>query len=307
MRIVFVGKDRLVWRRVLYYFLTLGIYRRVWLVRTLREMDGHDGHGLPRLLVVGLAVLPVVGPYILSVLASQAAARMLQGSPISYGPTWLWKLALIIPILGPASFIGFQQGRLNRFWRHERANPAGGFEIDVDLSDDPKFLVELGEALKQSYQAGGTLESNFSKRLKARFQAMQKRQARVRQLRSEVRAAGGSTPVLFWRAPKGPQPRMLHVTCGRCETRFDATSDGVSPTTLLCPKCALVEVLPGGVGSVRQPKEKAAVLSLKVKCSNCQTRFHALRNLASGTAITCPTCGRSETLPPTGTRGAPSR
>lgn len=297
MRVVFVGKTRVAWRGVLWYVLSLGIYRRVWLVRTLREMSGHQGLALGMRLAVALAVLPAVGPYVLSVRAHRMAVRIAVGSTVSVKASWAWPVLLAVPIAGPATFVGVQQGRLNRLWAYERGRKDAGFELDVDLSGEPRFLVEMGEAIRRSYDAASTTESGWLRRLRTWRARTRLRLRDVRRLRAAVRAAGGSTPVLPWRAPTAPAPRRLNITCGSCSTRFTSQTDGISETVLLCPSCGASEVLPGLVAEVRREKEKAAVVGLRVKCPDCKTRFQAVRNLAGATPLQCPKCGRAEALP----------
>lgn len=61
---VYVGRRRPIWQVVLFQLLTLGIYGRVWLYRTARELDGHDALFLDlRLFALGV-VLPMGGPLI---------------------------------------------------------------------------------------------------------------------------------------------------------------------------------------------------------------------------------------------------
>lgn len=297
MRIVFLGQDRRVWRCLVLYLVTLGIWRRVWLHRVNKELDGHDALGLRHGLNAFLLCLPVGGPTVVTAQTAARTARMLRGSGIPYGRPWLVYLATLVPILGNLFFIAWQQGRLNRFWAQERQHPEHGVEVDVRLDDDPAFLVELGKAVRESYHPG----SRFDTRKLARREAMRRRleaYGSVRRERAAVRAAGGSTPVLPWLRPKVPELRVLRVTCGRCEARFEATQDPLLETPLVCPSCGLAEVLPALASDPLRKADPAAVPVLRATCPSCKASFTGVRNLHGPTVLTCPKCGRAETLQP---------
>lgn len=296
MRVVFLGQDRRVWKGLLLYLITFGIWRRVWLYRVNKELDGHDALGLRHGLTVFLLCLPVLGPTIVTAQTAGRTHRMLTGSPVSYGPPVLVYLATWVPILGNLVFIAWQQSRLNRFWAHERAHPEHGVEIDVRLEDDPAFLVELAQAVRDSYHPG----SRFDARKNARRERMARRvaaYASIRQERAAVRAAGGSTPVLPFLRPRLPDVRQLNVTCGRCQTRFAVTQDPLRDTPLVCPKCGLNEVLPAVGSDPLRQRESAAVPVLRATCPSCKASFTGVRALKGPTLLTCPQCGRAETLP----------
>lgn len=296
MRVVFVGRDRVVWRQVVLSLLTLGIYRRVWLYRVNKELDGHEALGLNHPLNAVLLCLPVLGPAIVAYQTAHRTAPMVQVGGVKYGPpTAVW-LAVLVPLLGNLVFMGWTQGRLNRFWAHERAHPEHGVEIDVRFDDDPAFLVEMGKAVRESYHPG----SRFDQRKNERREKFARRKASydtIRQERAAVRAAGGSTPLLPWMRPALPEPRILHVTCGRCETRFDVTQDPLVDTPIVCPSCKLTEVLPSLRGDPLRGTEQAAVPTLKASCPSCKTQFTGVRNLHGPTELVCPKCGRAEVLP----------
>src|SRR5687768_13248479 len=59
---VYVGRRRPIWSVVVFQILTLGVYGRVWLYRTARELDGHDALFLDRRLYLLGVLLPVGGP-----------------------------------------------------------------------------------------------------------------------------------------------------------------------------------------------------------------------------------------------------
>ena len=103
--------------------------------------------------------------------------------------------------------------------------------------------------------------------------------------------------VLPWRRPSLPPPRLLHVTCGRCEARFDVTQDPLVDTPVVCPNCKLSEVIPSLKGDPLRGKEQAAVPVLQAGCPQCKTKFTGVRNLHGPTVLTCPTCGRQDVLP----------
>lgn len=296
MRVVFVGQTRVVWRSLVLHLVTFGIWRRVWLYRVNKELDGHEALGLRHDLNVVLLCLPVVGPSVVTAQTAVRTRRMLQGSGLAYGPAWAVYLATWVPILGNLFFIGWEQGRLNRFWAQERQHPEHGIEVDVKLDDDPQFLVELGKAVRESYHPG----SRFDQSKQRRREAWQARQAQfdlVRKERAAVRAAGGSTPVLPFLRAKMPPVRLLKVTCGRCDTPFEVTQDPMQDTPLLCPKCGLTEVLPALRSDPLRGAAPATLPVLKARCPDCKAQFKGVRNLAGPTLLTCPQCGRQETLP----------
>lgn len=295
MRVVFVGQTRTIWKALVLYLVTFGIWRRVWLYRVNKELDGHEALGLNHRFHVVLLCLPLIGPTIVTAQTAGRTGRMLTGSGIPYGIPAVVYLATWIPLLGNLFFIAWQQTRLNRFWAHERAHPEHGIEVDVKLDDDPAFLVELAQAVKDSYHPGSRFDSGKA----ARREAMQRRMqslAEIRQERAAVRAAGGSTPVLPFLRPKLPSLRVLKVTCGRCAVAFEVAQDPLHDTPLVCPSCGLQEVLPALRSDALRKPETAAVPVLKVKCPQCKTAFTGVRNLRGPTRLTCPKCGRAETL-----------
>ncbi len=295
MRVVFVGQTRTVWKALILYLVTFGIWRRVWLYRVNKELDGHEALGLRHTLNVVLLCLPVIGPSIVTAQTAVRTGRMLSGSGIPYGMPWLVYLATWVPIAGNLFFISWEQGRLNRFWAQERQHPEHGIEVDVQLDNDPAFLIELGRAVKESYHPGSRFDQNKLKRRESwqrRAQAM----GDIRQERAAVRAAGGSTPVLPFLRPRLPELRLLKITCGRCATPFEVTQDPMYDTPLVCPKCGLDEVLPALRGDPLRP-QSAAVPVLKATCPQCKTKFTGVRSLVGPTRLTCPQCGRAETLP----------
>lgn len=303
MRVVFVGRNRVVWRRLLLYVLTLGISRRVWLYRINKELDGHEALALRHGLNLFLLCLPVVGPSIVTFQTAQRTRTMLAGSGLPYGPPALVWAATLVPILGNLFFITWEQTRLNRFWAQERGNTAHGIEVDLDLSSDPGFVVELGRAMKESYYAGSRFDLRKNAR-KAKWQARTANVKLARQERIEVRAAGGSTPVLPWVRPERPALRLLHITCGRCAHAFDVTQDPTVDTPVVCPNCELTEVLPSLRADTLAKRQAAEVPAVKVQCPQCGTKFAVVRSLAGATPIRCPTCGRADELPPPAAKGA---
>ena len=286
VRIVFVGRHRTVWKRLVVYLLTLGISRRVWLYRVNKEVDGHEALGLQHGRNAVLLCLPFLGPTWVAMQTSRRIARMTAGSDVRFQPWPLVYFPSWVPILGNLWYIAWTQDRLNRYWAEEKGHPEHGVDIDVDLEKDPAFLVELEKALAASLYAG------------SRFDQRKERREEVRAQRATVRAAGGSTPALWWRVPKLPAPRQLKVTCGRCKTPFSATQDPLAETPIVCWNCGLTEVLPSLRGNPLVKPRRAAVPTVQVTCGKCDTSFHAVRNLAGATELTCPRCGTSESLPP---------
>jgi DNA-directed RNA polymerase subunit RPC12/RpoP len=323
VKVVFVGKHRDVGRRLLLNFLTFGIARRVWLYRVNKELDGHEALGLRHKLNAYLLGAPLAGLLLLFILTASgvgistaallAAAtfvpgsvitaltalrvkRMLAGSEIPHGPWFLAYMATWVPILGTAFFVGWEQSRLNRFWEHEREHPEHGIEIDIDLTQDPSFLVEIREAMKESQEAGSRLDVRRRQR-EERLRNLQHWWHDVQAERQAVRAAGGSTPVLPWRRPVPPKRRRLSITCGRCSHRFDAEQDPLAETVLHCPNCDLHEVLPALGSDPLAAPGRAGYAAIKVTCPKCQRKFSTNRRLDGPTPITCPACGKTETLP----------
>lgn len=297
MRVVFVGRDRRVWPRLLAYVFTLGISRRVWLHRINKELDGHEALGLDHRINAALLSFPVVTPSIVTAQTAARTARMLTGSGIPYGPAPLVYLATWVPILGNLFFISWQQSRLNRFWKHEREHPEHGFEVELDLSNDPAFVAELQRALKESYHAGSRFDRAKERKDEKKAERREAWQA-IQAERARVRAAGGSTPVLPWRRPQCPAPRRLDITCGRCEHRFHVERDPFAETVLHCPNCGLHEVLPSLRGDDLAPKEPAVYPVVRVTCPDCGTVSSHQRDPRSETPVACPRCGHAETLGP---------
>lgn len=295
MRVVFVGQTRTLWKALVLYLVTFGIWRRLWLYRVNKELDGHQALGLNHKLNVILLCLPVLGPTLVTAQTASRTGRMLTGSGIAYGIPAFVYLATWVPIFGNLFFIGWQQSRLNRFWAHERDHPEHGIEVDVRLDNDPAFLVELAQAVKESYHPGSRFDSGKTAR-RAALQRRVKAFGEIRQERAAVRAAGGSTPVLPFLRPQLPPLRVLKVTCGRCAASFEVAQDPLHDTPLVCPSCGLQEILPALRSDALRKSEPAAVPVLNVKCPACKTAFTGVRNLRGPTRLTCPKCGRAETL-----------
>ncbi|MEK6985602.1 MAG: hypothetical protein AABX89_04385 [Candidatus Thermoplasmatota archaeon] len=295
MRVVFVGQTRAAWKRVVLYLITFGIARRTWLYRVNKELDGHDALGLNHRLNLFLLCLPVGGPTVVTLFTARRAQAMLAGSGIRHGNGVLLWVATLVPILGNCFYIAWEQSRLNRYWAAERASVGHGIEIDVELSNDPAFLIELGEALKQSRYAGSRFDEGRERR-KANRAARRATYASIRDDRAAVRAAGGSTPILPWLRPDAPAPRTLHITCGRCRTAFDVAQDPTVETRILCPNCSLSEVIPSLSADTLAPTTPDQLPILRVGCPNCGTKFSTPRSLTGATTLTCPACGRSDTL-----------
>ncbi len=296
MRVVFVGRDRKVPKRLIYYVLTFGISRRIWLHRINKELDGHDALLLNHNWIRFLLVLPIIGPTIVTKQTAARAARMMRDSPVRYGPPLpLWLLTWL-PILGNLFFIGWTQHKLNQFWVHERRHPEHGIEIDMDLSDDPGFLLELEKARQESYFAGSRYDRRAERR-REQWAMVQGRWHNIQDERAAVREAGGSTPVLPWRRPERPPRVRLKATCGRCSHQFEVERDPLAETSLVCPNCELAEVLPSLRSDTLSRKEKVAVPAVGVDCPRCKKHFSTVRNLHGPTPVKCPGCGLEDELP----------
>ncbi len=297
MRVVFVGRDRKVPKRLIYYVLTFGISRRIWLHRINKELDGHDALLLNHAVIKALLVLPIIGPTIVTRQTAKRVRRMLGDSPVRYGsPLLLWLLTWI-PVLGNLFFIGWTQHQLNRFWVHERRHPEHGIEIDLDLSDDPAFLLELEKARRESYFAGSRYDRRAERR-RERWAMVQGQWQEIQSERLLVREGGGSTPVLPWRRPQRPPRLRLKATCGQCSHAFAVERDPLAETVLVCPNCEKTEILPSLRGDTLSRKEKVGVPAIGVDCPRCKTHFFAVRSIAGPTPIKCPQCGLEDQLPP---------
>lgn len=322
VRVVFVGRDRPVLKRMALALVTFGVSRRVWLRRINKELDGHEAlhlnHRAIKLLLaaplLGLLLLAVLSPAIGpqwaalvflatlvpgSVVAAQSCRRvqrMLEGSGVRFGPWLLVYLPGTVPLIGSVWLIGWVQSRLNRFWVLARKDPGKGVEVDVDLSASPSFRAEIGRALRESYFSGSRFDRNKERKDQARA-TRRRRWSDMRAQRLALRRAGGSTPLLPLR-PTPPAKRVLHITCGRCEHSFDLVQDPLAETPVVCPECGLTEVLPSLRGDTPEASEPAAVASVTAACPACNHKFHAVRNLHGPTTLSCPACGKTEVLPP---------
>ncbi|MGB0652149.1 MAG: hypothetical protein ACPGQL_03020 [Thermoplasmatota archaeon] len=305
MRVVFVGRDRKVPKRLVFYLLTFGISRRIWLHRINKEVDGHEYLSLNTRLIALLLALPIIGPTIVTRQSARRVGEMLDGSPIKYGPPLLLWLATWIPLLGNLFFIAWTQSRLNRFWVHQRQHPEHGVEVDLNFNEDRKFLIELENARRQSYYAG----SQYDRRRERRREIWAERRERWDDVQSDrvaVREAGGSTPVLPWKRPERPAKQRLKVTCGTCETAFSLVRDPLAETSIVCPKCATTEVLPSLRGDTLRKPEKVNVPRVAVDCPRCQHHFTTGRKLREATPITCPNCGLEDSIPPSAAAAPPA-
>lgn len=247
MRVVFVGRDRVIWKRIVLYVLTFGISRRIWLYRINKEIDGHAALGINHRANATLLSLPIIGPFIVQCQTTGRLNRDLHNdAQLRYGPTWALCLLGLVPILGNGFYIGWTQDRMNRYWAYEREHPQHGIDIDVGLQEDKQFLKELEAARRESYEAG----SRFDRRKRERQDRWRARIApleTVGEERRQAREEGGSTPVLPWRRPKGLERRRLNITC-TCGHAFQKTTDWREDMEIQCPKCDRRERLHGLLG-----------------------------------------------------------
>lgn len=243
MRVVFVGRDRVIWKRIVLYIITFGISRRIWLYRINKEIDGHAALGINHQMNAFLLALPVVGPFVVQCQTTGHLNRDLHSEAhLAYGPTWALCLLGLVPILGNGFYIGWTQDRLNKYWAHERDNPQHGIDIDVGLEQDPKYLKKMEAARLQSYEAGSRFDRRRDER-RARWRARIAPLETVGEERRQVREAGGSTPVLPWRRPRAMEARTLNITCD-CGKQFTHTTDWTADVVLKCPKCGKADTLP---------------------------------------------------------------
>ncbi len=291
MRVIFVGKDRVVWKRILLYVATFGISRRLWLHKLHKEIDGHAALGVNHRLNFWLLVLPIIGPFIVQCRLTKHLNNDLHADdPLTYGPTWALCLVGLVPILGNAFYIGWTQDRMNRYWAMQRNNPIHAIDIDVGLEKDKKFLIELEAARKESYVAGSRFDRKQRLR-EERWRAKVEGLEEIRREREEVRAKGGSTPVLPWKRPHQPPKTILHITCGGCETQFDVEQDPYHETPIDCPKCDAHDVMPplyGGGGQIER--------IVDVTCPGCEADFRTKAPEEGPIDIVCPDCGLEETI-----------
>jgi len=116
-------------------------------------------------------------------------------------------------------------------------------------------------------------------------------------------------------SPLAPQPEFMPVFCGRCGTLMQVTTDQVG-NEVTCPDCSAVQVVelprlhtrqkivPKAEGSYevheesgQPPPESVAYKEHVGFVCRCGTRLHALVTEV-GRQLTCPSCGRSVTVPP---------
>lgn len=116
---LFVGHPRPVWKVVLLQLVTLGIYGRVWLYRSVREIDGHKVWFLDLNLYLVGVVLPIGGPlavkwklvgHMRNMLAEEVAMRRVRATALRWAALLPW-----IPL-----YHGFVQAHLNRYWVFNR-------------------------------------------------------------------------------------------------------------------------------------------------------------------------------------------
>lgn len=298
MRIVVVGRRRSLWGLTLTNLLTLGIRRRVWLVKVNKEMDAHAQLLLNIPLHIVLAILPIVGPFVLSRWTASRIAEIYrplgEDSPKHGSMAWSWLLCFV-PFLGTTAHMGIAQDRLNRYWPISEEKGLGAVDLSLRNPSDG-YDQRLEVALEKSRKAGSRESTGLDKRKeqlerkREEFQVIQKERRRVRDL-------GGSTPVLPWKRPTLEPARHLRITCGRCELKFEQDQDPYADTPVVCPRCGLEEVMPGFASDRIDRKEHVATPAVKVSCPDCKTDFHAVRNLVGPTALRCYECGREDVLP----------
>jgi hypothetical protein len=114
VRVVFVGRNRTIWKCLVLYVVTLGIWRRVWLYRVNKELDGHEALALNHRFNAILLCLPILGPAYVTFQTARRTGAMLEGS-IKYGPWPILGLSWLVPILGTGAFVAWTQSRLNLF------------------------------------------------------------------------------------------------------------------------------------------------------------------------------------------------
>jgi len=294
VRVVFIGRNRTIPKRLLWYILSFGISRRIWLYRVNKEVDGHEDLALRHGWYIFLLCLPVVGPSIMNLLTAKHVSSMTKGT-VQYGSPALLYAATWIPILGNGFFIAWTQTRLNQYWLDERKHPEHGVDIDLDLDKDPAFRIELAKAVEESYHAGSRFDRR-RRRKRERSARAKARRAEIHAQREAIRAMGGSTPLLWWRLARRPSREKLKITCGRCEHEFHLERDPLAATPIVCPSCGLTEVLPSIRGDTLAAPEQALVPKLAAKCPDCKTDFHIVRNLHGPTPMVCPNCGKSDVL-----------
>ncbi len=78
---IFVGRPRPIWKIILYSMISLGIYGRVWLYKTVNEIDGHKAWFLDLRLYRAGVILPVGGPYAVKWSLTNLLDRLLRKDP----------------------------------------------------------------------------------------------------------------------------------------------------------------------------------------------------------------------------------
>jgi hypothetical protein len=106
VRVVFVGRDRVVWRQVVLSLLTFGIYRRVWLHRVNKEVDGHEALGLNHPLNAVLLCLPILGPIVVAYQTAGRVGPMVGLGGVRYGKPGLVWASTLVPIVGNLFYAG---------------------------------------------------------------------------------------------------------------------------------------------------------------------------------------------------------
>jgi len=247
VQVVFVGRNRVVWKRVLLFVVTLGITRRIWLYRVNKEIDGHAALGLNHRLHIALLCVPILGPlWVQAGTAFRIDRNLHNGAGVKFGPPLALGAVGFVPILGNGFFLGWVQSRLNAYWAYEREHPSHGIDIDAGLQEDKKFLVAIEKARRESYHAG----SRFDRRKHERQERWRGRIAHLETVgeeRKQARAEGGTTPLLPWQRPQALERRTLSITCA-CGNKFQRTTAWQEDLELVCPKCGRKEVLAGVFG-----------------------------------------------------------
>lgn len=112
----YVGRRRHPGWMVAWQVLTLGVYGRVWLYKTLRDLDGHGTLFLDRRLYLPLLILPFIGPFIVKRRVARIAGDLLHHDVTT--PPFHLKRTILLGLVPWAPLIHVRiQRLLNHHWK----------------------------------------------------------------------------------------------------------------------------------------------------------------------------------------------
>lgn len=217
--VVFIGRRRPAWKILLWSLLTVGIYGRVYLYRTAREIDGHEVLFLDLRIYRILLWLPFLGPLIVKWRLVRLQPRVLRHDPATHPiPAGWLRLASFLPIL--PLFHTLYQRPLNKHWlfhrklhevEHLRARMS---VLASDPKSEPEELAHLQEELRRREEE---LENARRAALAIREARAAERRARLELARTGVKRPRLALPKLnLRRRPKEAPP--TEASFGTAET-----------------------------------------------------------------------------------------